>query len=71
MCNAHDDVSEFEKESALEWLGEKVGNHNAGGAIQEVDVTIGNLVLNEEVLDVYVPGFLSGRRTNNRSFPSA
>ena len=60
--DAHDDVSEFDKQGSLKGFCEKIRNHDAGWAVDEIDFAAGNSILDEEVsdVDVDVAGLLSG-----------
>lgn len=60
MFNPHDDVPKVLEHAPLLRLAKKIRDHFAGGAVHEVELFLVNLVFNEEVADVYVPGSLSG-----------
>jgi hypothetical protein len=54
--NIHDQVAEGPELSALQWFGEVVCQHFLGGAVLNLDLSIGHTVRNEEVSDVDVAG---------------
>ncbi len=64
MLDTHDNVAETGEHPALLWLGKEVGNHFPGWAVHETDVSLVDLVVNEEVSDVDVPGPLSSQRSS-------
>ena len=55
-CVSHDNVTEVTEEWSLEGFAEEVTNHLLSGAIQQVDVTFGYPVFDEEKSDVNVAG---------------
>jgi hypothetical protein len=54
VCDSHNDIPEPGEHFTLLWLGEEVGDHFASWAIDEADISFVNLVLDEEISDVYV-----------------
>ena len=57
MGDSHDNVPEFYEDGTLEGLREEVCYHDAGRAMDEVDLAGCDTIFDEEVPDIDVTGF--------------
>ena len=56
-------ITEMSEKTALKRLTEKISNHVVGRTIQEMNVTLVNSILDEEISNVNVAGTLACRLT--------